>query len=97
MQNRLMKHLHSREAATGGRTYENHALNPLLEQTFRSYASHCWAHNLCFGVNTQKNVGRKTGGVSSGGCGCRTRRNQVKQVSDGDLMERFLQSDLEQC
>ena len=40
--------------------------NLLLEQTFRSYPSHCWTHNLCLngvssnarygGVNTQQNV-----------------------------------------
>ena len=53
MQKYQMKHLHSREAATGCRTSENsflrrHALNPPLEQTFQSYQSDCWAHNLCW-------------------------------------------------
>ena len=55
MQNYWMQHLHSREAATGCRTYENFRLhrpvsNPLSAQTFRSYPSHCCAHNLCLVV-----------------------------------------------
>ena len=52
MQKYRMQHLHSREAATGNRTYENFrlrrlVLNPLSEHTVRPYRSHCLAHELC--------------------------------------------------
>ena len=50
MQKYRMQHLHSREAATGYRTYENCrllVLNPLSQRTVRPYRSHCLAHNLC--------------------------------------------------
>ena len=55
MQNSLMQHLHSREAATERRTCENVCLHrlvssPRLEQTFRPYQAHCWAHNFFFWI-----------------------------------------------
>ena len=56
MQNCSTEQLHSREAATGW-TYENccchrHALNPLMEQTFRSHPSHCWRLITCLPDNS---------------------------------------------
>ena len=52
MQKYKMQHLHSREAATGYRTYENCrlrrlVLNPLSEHTVRPYRSHRSSHKLC--------------------------------------------------
>ena len=95
MQKYRMQHLHSREAATGNRTYENFrlrrlVLNALSEHTVRPYRSHCLAHET---VCVQGNVhSTKQRGCASRGCGFRC--TQVRQVSKEDLMEDVANANL---
>ena len=101
MQNFWMQHVHSREAATGDQTYENFCLHGLvadllLEQTFRPYQAHCWAHNLCLIVECSfRQTARSEHSKKMCASGSQDVQvvhvvfccSQVRQVSKDDLME----------
>ena len=100
VQNYQMQILHSRETATGYRTYGNFrphrfVSNPPLDHAFRPYQSYCGMiiPPDSAELTRRRKWGRMITGCQSRGCGFRC--TQVRQVSNDDLMELCWQSYLE--